>query len=379
MAVDSSQSSLGSEQELAQLLDEYLPQKELHRGQIVRGTVVRVSDDAIVVDVGAKCEGIVSGQEMARLGSDVKSSLKPGVTVTVCIVNPDDPCGEIVLSLRRAQQRVDWQRAQELCDSRQEIETEVVAANRGGLIVQLGQLRGFIPASQIAPARNIPRISDANCQATLEQLVGQKLRVLVIEADLEQNRLIMSEKAAQPRPSDKARAECLASVCAGQVREGKVSNLTDFGAFVDVGGVDGLVHLSEISWKRVRHPRDVLHVGQEVKVMVLSVDRERERIALSLKRLEPDPWVTVAERYEVGQLLECRITRLTKWGAFARLVDDEAIEGLIHISELSKRRIEHPREVVQPGEVMTVRVLRVEPERHRLALSLRRAAEEATP
>jgi small subunit ribosomal protein S1 len=380
MSDDSNQTSASLEpvegDSLAQLLDEYLPGVRIKRGQVVRGTVLRVSAEAIIIDVGAKCEGTVSGREMERLDPEVLAQLKPGVQVMVYVLNPEGPCGEIVLSLARAQLETDWERARSLLEKGEVVELEVVSSNRGGLIVQLGRLRGFIPASQLSPSRRVPRISDPSCSEVLAQLVETRLQVRVIEADQERNRLILSERAAEARQEEEKRAQVLASLREGEVRRGRVSNLTNFGAFVNLGGVDGLVHLSEISWERVDHPSEVLEVGQEVEVAVLSVDRERQRIALSMKRLEPDPWTTVGERYQVGQLVEGRITRLTKWGAFACIVGDEAIEGLIHVSELAEGRVAHPKDVVEPGQVVTLRVVRVEPERHRLALSLRQAAPE---
>ncbi len=369
----SSDSARVEEGSLAQLLQEYLPTPRLQRGQVVRGTVIRVASDAIIVDVGAKCEGVVGPRELERLDRDLVEGLKPGDKVMAYIINADEPRGEIALSLVRARLEMDWEEACVLMARREIVELEPISANRGGLIVQLGRLRGFVPASQLSPSRCVPRISDPACVQFLEQLVGQKIRARIIEADREKNRLIFSERAAEARSRDSERARILDSIQEGEVRTGRVSNLTDFGAFVDIGGVEGLIHLSEISWERVAHPGKALQVGQEVQVMVLSVDRERQRVALSLKRLCPDPWTTVAERYMEGQLVECCITRLTKWGAFATLVGDEAIEGLIHVSELCDSPSANPGEVVQPGQVVTLRVVRVEPERHRLALSLRRA------
>ena len=358
---------------LARLLDEYAPVCSLERGAIVRGVVVQVGPTALIVDVGAKCEGVVPERELGRLDPQFLASLKPGDEVNVCVLNPDGPRGEILLSILRAQQAQDWCRAQALRESGEIIELEVESSNRGGLLVRIGGLRGFVPASQLDPARGIPRISDPACSEALARLVGSRMQLVVIEADQDRNRLILSERAALARRREEASRQVLATLREGEVRKGKVRNLTHFGAFVDLGGLDGLLHLSEISWQPVEHPADVLQVGQEVEVLVLSVDRERKQVALSMKRLEPDPWVTVGERYRVGQLVEARITRLTKWGAFARIVGDEAIEGLIHISELDDRKINHPSEVVQPGDVVTLRVVRLEPERHRMGLSLRQA------
>ncbi|HID88907.1 MAG TPA: S1 RNA-binding domain-containing protein [Anaerolineae bacterium] len=372
-ANESESPHLADDHPLAQLLEEYAPVCSLERGAIVRGVIVQVEQTALVVDVGAKCEGVVPERELARLAPGFLTSLKPGVEIDVCVLNPDGPRGEIVLSILRAQQAQDWCRARALKESGEIVELEVDSSNRGGLLVHIGGLRGFVPASQLDPARGIPRISDPTCSEALSRLVGNRIRLVVIEADQDRNRLILSERAALSRQREEESKRILATLQEGEVRKGRVRNLTHFGAFIDLGGLDGLLHLSEISWQPVEHPAEVLQVGQEVEVLVLSVDRERQQVALSMKRLEPDPWVTVGERYRIGQLVQARITRLTKWGAFARIIGDEAIEGLIHISELDERRLNHPSEVVQPGDVVTLRVIRLEPERHRMGLSLRQA------
>jgi small subunit ribosomal protein S1 len=208
-------------------------------------------------------------------------------------------------------------------------------------------------------------------------LVGKHLRLKVIEVDQPRNRLILSERAALRDWQQSRRENLLAELTEGEVCRGRVTSVTDFGAFVDLGGIDGLVHLSEMCWKRIVHPSEAVQVGQDVQVYVLGVDRDRQRVALSLKRLAPDPWVSVEERYEVGQLVEGLITRLTKWGAFARIVGDEAIEGLIHISELDTRPVAHPSEVLRPEEIVTLRVISIDAARHRLALSLRQTVDSS--
>ena len=360
---------------MAQLLDEYMPTSKLERGKIMRGTIVRIEPTVIVVDVGAKCEGTVTGRELERIDPERLASLKPGDEVPAYILHPEGSAGEVVLSLARAVQEEDWLKAEDLLECQSVIELEVVDANRGGLLVRLGKIRGFVPASQLAPSRGIPRISDPACTDALCSIVNCSLKLKVIEANRERNRLILSERAALFIQREDEEKEFLASLKQGEIKKGKVSNLTDFGAFVNLGGMDGLLHLSEISWYPVEHPSHVLEIGQEVEVMVLNINHERRQVALSTKRLEADPWTTVSERYEEGQLVEGRITRLTKWGAFARLVDDEAIEGLIHISELDAERVVHPRDVVKPGQSVTLRIVRMEPERRRLGLSIKQVAD----
>ena len=245
--------------------------------------------------------------------------------------------------------------------------------NKGGLIVRLGKLRGFVPASQLS--RKHQGKQQQQPEERWARLVGAPIRVKIIEINRSRKRLILSERAALRQWREAQKGKLLQELREGEVRRGEVSSLSEFGAFVDLGGADGLVHLSELSWNRSVKPRDILEVGQEVEVYILGVNQEKKRIALSLKRLEPEPWSTVESRYYVGQLVEGTITRLTNFGAFA-LVNDE-IEGLIHISELSDRRINHPQEVVQEGEQHVMRIIRIDPKRRRMGLSLMRVSDPA--
>jgi len=354
------------------LLEEYLTCERLKRGQIVTGTVIQVTKDHVLVDIGAKCEGIVSAVDLQELAPEALADVYVGAEVMVYVVTPEDKKGNTVLSLARAQAMRDWQASQQMMENQETIESEVVDHNKGGVLVDVGRLRGFVPGSQLAPAHAIARSSSsAHDDDRWADLMGDVLTLQVIEVDQSRNRLILSERAAIRDLRKSQRDKLLNELTTGEVRQGKVINLADFGAFVDIGGVDGLVHLSELSWQRVEHPSKVLSVGQDVEVYVLNVDRERQRVALSIKRLLSDPWSSAEEKYKPGQLVEGKITRLTKWGAFAQIVGDESIEGLIHISELDDRHIAHPREVVEPKQVVTLRVLSVESARHRLALSLK--------
>jgi len=358
-----------------ELLEQYLSCERLKRGDIVPGTVVRVSSSDVVVDVGAKCEGIVPAEDLQELPPEVQADIDVGAEVMVYVVAPEDSKGNTILSLARAQVVRDWQIALRMMESQEIVDCEVVGCNKGGVLVDINRLRGFVPGSQLAPSHTADRAEhSSHDDDRWAGLVGKTLSLKVIEVDQSRNRLILSERAAIRDWRKSQRERVLNELTAGEVRQGKVINLVEFGACVDIGGIDGLVHLSELSWKRVEHPHEVLKVGQTVEVYVLSVDRERQRVALSIKRLLPDPWSSAEERYRPGQLVEGSITRLTKWGAFARIVGDEAIEGLIHISELDDRRITHPREVVEPSQVVTLRVLSVDSARHRLALSLKQVA-----
>lgn len=261
----------------------------------------------------------------------------------------------------------EWRSVQESFARGEAIEATVTGHNRGGLLVELGEIQAFVPASQLVA---LDRQMDAGeREAELARMVGNRLRLKIIELDRQRNRLIMSERATTSGWQEAERL--LDAIGEGNVLRGQVSNLCDFGAFVDLGGMEGLIHISELSWQRVSHPSEVLKVGDQVEVYVLSIDRRRKRIALSLKRLQPDPWTLVEEKYEVGQLVEGVITNVVDFGAFARIED--GVEGLIHISELAEGSFLHPRNVVQEGDVVTLRIINIDSVRHRLGLSLRQA------
>jgi small subunit ribosomal protein S1 len=341
----------------------------LRRGQIVEGVIVQIRPSEILVDVGAKAEGVIQSREIDRLGPEDLAALHQGEPVLVYVLTPEGKTGNPVLSWSRAQSERDWREAERLLESGELFKGTVAGHNKGGLIVRLGRVRGFVPRSQITALRG--RRRSAEGEDPLAELVGNEMSLKVIEIDRSRNRLILSERAAMREQRRHEKEKMLAELQEGDVRKGEVVNLCDFGAFVDLGGADGLIHLSELSWRRVSHPSEVLKAGDEVEVYVLNVDRERRRIGLSLKRLEPDPWSLIAERYHVGQLVEGEITKLVKFGAFARIQDDD-LEGLIHISELSEEHISHPREVVQEGDIRTLRIIRIEPDRRRIGLSLTR-------
>jgi small subunit ribosomal protein S1 len=245
----------------------------------------------------------------------------------------------------------------------------IIGYNKGGLIVPLGSLRGFVPASQISLSRRVSLTGDTPEQRW-SKMIGEPIDVRVIEVDRERRRLILSERAASTETREMIKERVIDELKEGDVRSGRVTSLADFGAFVNISGADGLVHMSEISWERLQHPSEALKVGQEVKVKVISIDREKKRIGLSIRQLQDDPWSQQIASLKEGQLVEGKITRLTKFGAFAQLEND--IEGLIHISEISEKRIEHPKEVLREGEVVTLRVIKIDPTNHRIGLSLRR-------
>jgi small subunit ribosomal protein S1 len=341
--------------------------RSLRRGELLEGTVVSIDRDGVLVDVGMKSEGMIPIGEVQRLIDE--QQLRVGDSVFVIVVQPEGRSDHSILSLNRARSERGWTTLQTAYDGGTIVPAHVQEVNRGGLVAEIEGLRGFIPLGQIASVRVAGVPAGPELDALLAQLVGQTLQVKVLEVNRKRNRLILSERLAAQELRGQRKERLLAELKDGEIRHGRVSGLSDFGAFVDLGGADGLVHLSELAWHSVAHPSDVLSVGQEVDVMVLGVDRERGKISLSLRRTQPEPWATAAERYPVGSLVTGRVARLAAFGAFVRL--DDGIEGLIHISELSDRRVQHPRNVLSEGDVVTARVLRVEPDRRRLGLSLR--------
>jgi small subunit ribosomal protein S1 len=373
---ENQQSSVGQGMNsMADMLDHYTSCQRLERGQIVSGVVVHISPNEIIVDVGAKCDGVVPDRDLEQMSPADLEAIHVGDEIPVYVINPEDDSGNILLSLSRAQAARDWLEAQRLLESQETIQRRVTGCNKGGVIVQVGRLRGFVPGSQVVTSRDTHQASAPGSDDRWAELVGKTLQLKLIEVDQKRNRLILSERAAVRGWRESQRKKLLNELSEGETRRGRVINLADFGAFVDLGGMDGLVHLSELSWKRVSHPSEVVEAGQEIEVFVLGVDRERQRVALSIKRLQPDPWSSIEDRYQEGQLVEGEITRLTKWGAFASIIGDEAIEGLIHVSELDDGPVVHPRDVLHPGQIVTLRVIGVDQKKHRMALSLKRAAQ----
>jgi small subunit ribosomal protein S1 len=347
----------------------------LRRGQIVKGMVASVSDSEILVDVGAKSEGIIAGRELDMLGSDYVSSLAVGQEVNVYVLTPEDRNGHTQLSLRRALEEQDWLDAEQYNESKEVYTSKITGFNKGGLIVRFGKVRGFVPASQISAMRR-RKAAGNTPEERWGEMVGDDISVKVIEVDRGRNRLIVSERAADRELLAERRAELIDSLAVGTIQTGQVVRLTDFGAFVDLGGIDGLVHISELAWKHIKHPKEVLRVGDDIEVEIINIDKDRQRIGLSRKRCLEDPWSMISRLCHIDQLVQGRVTNLTTFGAFARLIDHPEIEGLIHISELSERRIKHPQEVVSEGDVLTLRIIRIDADKRRMGLSLKRVDSE---
>ena len=338
-------------------------------GKIKTGTIARISPGQIMVSIGAKSEGIIGGQEFELIPPDIFAELEVGQEIPVYIITPEDHHGNVILSYVRALEAETWENAEKVLKDEETFSGKVVGYNRGGLLVSYHELRGFIPASLLAYSRR-SQITGNTAEERFGKLIGEELQLQIIEVDQERRRLIFSEKAAMHETRDTVRDKVIEKMDIGDVRTGRVTSLADFGAFVNINGADGLVHLSEISWDRVRHPGDVLKVGQEVDVKVISIDEEKRHIGLSVRRLQEDPWQENINELRVGQLVEAKITRLTKFGAFAML--ESGVEGLIHISEISDEHIGHPKEILHEDDGVTLRIIKIEPESHRIGLSLRR-------
>jgi len=357
----------------ASLMEQYLSDpshgyKTLKYGDVIDGVIMRLDRDEILVDIGSKSEGIVPSREFSSLPAEEKEALSIGDNVLVFVVQPENQEGHAVVSIDRARQEKSWRKLQEIYEANEVIEAEVTNYNKGGLLVNLDGVRGFVPASQVTEIRGG---DDAAKQAEMARLIGSSLPLKVIEINRHRNRLILSERQAVQERRDEMKERLIGELKEGEVRTGRVSSICDFGAFVDIGGADGLVHLSELSWSRVRHPSEILKVGQEVEVYVLGINAQEKKIALSIKRTQAEPWSRVAAKYEVGQLVRGTVTQLANFGAFARIED--GIEGLIHVSEIADDRVTHPKQAVKEGQDLLLRIIRIDPQRRRMGLSLRRA------
>jgi small subunit ribosomal protein S1 len=359
----------------ALLEEESLEYKSLRRGDILEGVVVGSDRDGIVVDVGTKSEGIVPPSEMHSLGPDTESWPKSGDHILVYVMQPETPEGQVLLSLDRARGEKGWRILQQRFEEGESFEVTVGGHNKGGLLVNVEGVHGFIPFSQSVSAQSPAEGEEKESEASPEAVVGKTLLVKVIEINRARNRVILSERAALQDWRALQKDRLLEELAEGEIRKGRISSIRSFGVFVDLGGADGLAHLSELSWERDKTPEELYHVGQEVDVYVMKVDQEAKKIALSIRRAQPEKWEEIVDKYTVGQIVTGTITKLVTFGAFARI--EGPVEGLVHVSELVNRRIAHPREVVKEGDVVPLKIVRIERDRQRLGLSLRQAREEA--
>ena len=415
----------GPSPDMGELLDSMEAIKPLRRGDVVEGVVMRADLDGIFVNIGHKAEGVVPPAEMRSMKPEELQGLQVGDQIITLVIRPETADRAAILSVDRAVGEQGWRVLEKAMEAAEGIEGTIVGFNRGGAIVESEGVQGFVPMSQLVsvPREHFREMQEAaeaaqqrearpemssdrgaaeatetteaaetteateTSEATeasvepeaprkdpLADEIGRVLQLRVLEVNRGRNRAIFSERQALQELRDEQKARLIKELTEGETRRGKVTGISSFGAFVDLGGADGLVHISELSWDSVGSPEEVVKLGQELDVYVLRVDAENKKIALSLRRLQPEPWDTINERYQVGDLVDAKVTKLTNFGAFARV--EGAVEGLIHISELTARMVTHPREVVREGDEVKVKILRIEPERRRLGLSLKQAQEE---
>ncbi len=365
---------LTEELDFAALLEESLAASHLERGDIVNGTVLSIDSQGLIVDIGWKQDGIVARGDIERMGKTT-ADYQVNAEIAVAVVNLSDHEGNLILSAAQARQNEDWLRAEEFMNSETLWTGEIADSNKGGVIVSFGHLRGFVPASHVL---DLPRgMKEDERIAFLQTLVSKEITVKVIEVNRKRRRLVFSQLEAEQENRAARKEALLRELEVGASRQGVVSGLCDFGAFVDLGGADGLIHISELAWRRVRHPSQVLAVGDEVEVYILNLDAQGKRIGLSLKRLQPNPWSLVDDMYHIGQLVEGVISRLESFGAFISL--EPGIEALLHVSQMSSNADENPLRHLYEGQKLLMRIISIEADRQRLGLSLTEvtAAEKA--
>ena len=337
---------------------------DFDEGDLVKGTVVQIEHDEVLLDIGFKSEGVIPSRELSiRKDADPSEIVALGDEIEALVLQKEDKEGRLILSKKRAEYERAWISVEEKFKAGEAVTGEVIEVVKGGLIIDIG-LRGFLPASLV----DLRRVKD------LDMYLGTELEARVIEMDRNRNNVVLSRRVLLEEGRKNERAEILSKLTKGMRLKGTVSSIVDFGAFVDLGGIDGLVHISELSWNHVNHPSEVVKVGQEVEVEVLDVDLSRERISLGLKQTTPDPWIKLVESYPVGSVIDGKVTKIVPFGAFVELGSN--VEGLVHISEMAPRRIETPAQVVKVGQEVKVKVMEVNPDRRRISLSMKAAAEE---
>ncbi len=336
-------------------------------GDVVTGNVVRIDKDEVLVDIGYKSEGVIPSHELSiRKSVNPADEVEIGEEVDALVLIKEDQDGRLMLSKKRARFERAWRRIEAAADSGTPVEGQVIEVVKGGLIIDLG-VRGFLPASLV----DIRRVPD------LDQYMGTPIECKVIELNRSRNNVVLSRRAVLEEERKEQRQQILDRLQPGLIIEGQISNIVDFGAFVDLDGIDGLIHISELSWSHVNHPNEILNIGDTVQVKVLDIDRDRQRISLGLKQTQEDPWQRVVDTYSIGDELEGAVTKVVAFGAFVEILD--GVEGLVHISELAAHHVENPREVVSPGDVVKVKILEIDTERRRLSLSVKRVEGQELP
>jgi small subunit ribosomal protein S1 len=336
-------------------------------GDVVTGHVVRIDNDEVLVDIGYKSEGVIPANELSiRKSVDPSEEVTLGEEVDALVLTKEDQDGRLILSKKRARFERAWRRIEAAADSGEPVSGTVIEVVKGGLIIDLG-VRGFLPAS-LVDIRRVPN---------LDEYLGQAIDCKVIELNRSRNNVVLSRRAVLEEQRKEDRERILDRLQPGQVVDGTISNIVDFGAFVDLDGIDGLIHISELSWSHVNHPSEILAIGDQVTVKVLDIDRDRQRISLGLKQTQEDPWQRVVDTYNIGDELEGTVTKVVTFGAFVEILD--GVEGLVHISELAQHHVENPREIIQPGDEVRVKILEIDSERRRLSLSIKRVEGQELP
>jgi small subunit ribosomal protein S1 len=336
-------------------------------GDVVTGHVVRIDNDEVLVDIGYKSEGVIPASELSiRKSVDPSDEVSLGEEVDALVLTKEDQDGRLILSKKRARFEKAWRRIEAAAESGEPVIGSVIEVVKGGLIIDLG-VRGFLPAS-LVDIRRVPN---------LDEYMGQEIECKVIELNRSRNNVVLSRRAVLEEQRKEDRERILDRLQPGQVVEGTISNIVDFGAFVDLDGIDGLIHISELSWSHVNHPSEILNIGDTVSVKVLDIDRQRQRISLGLKQTQEDPWQRVVDTYNIGDELEGTVTKVVTFGAFVEILD--GVEGLVHISELAQHHVENPREIIQPGDPVRVKILEIDSERRRLSLSIKRVEGQVLP
>jgi small subunit ribosomal protein S1 len=341
--------------------------RDIEEGEVVTGHVVRIDKDEVLVDIGYKSEGVIPANELSiRKAVDPSDEVHLGEEVDAIVLTKEDQDGRLIMSKKRARFEKAWRRIETAAESGEPVEGTVIEVVKGGLIIDLG-VRGFLPAS-LVDIRRVPN---------LDEYMGTKIETKVIELNRSRNNVVLSRRAVLEEERKEVRQQILDRLQPGLVVEGQISNIVDFGAFVDLDGIDGLIHISELSWSHVNHPSEILSIGDTVKVKVLDIDRDRQRISLGLKQTQEDPWQRIVDTYNVGDELEGKVTKVVTFGAFVEILD--GVEGLVHISELAPHHVESPREIVHPGDEIRVKILEIDSERRRLSLSAKRVEDQVLP
>jgi small subunit ribosomal protein S1 len=341
--------------------------REIEEGEVVTGHVVRIDKDEVLVDIGYKSEGVIPANELSiRKAVDPSEEVHLGEEVDAIVMTKEDQDGRLIMSKKRARFEKAWRRIETAAESGEPVEGTVIEVVKGGLIIDLG-VRGFLPAS-LVDIRRVPN---------LDEYMGTKIETKVIELNRSRNNVVLSRRAVLEEERKEVRQQILDRLQPGLVVEGQISNIVDFGAFVDLDGIDGLIHISELSWSHVNHPSEILNIGDTVKVKVLDIDRDRQRISLGLKQTQEDPWQRIVDTYNVGDELAGKVTKVVTFGAFVEILD--GVEGLVHISELAPHHVESPREIVHPDDDIRVKILEIDSERRRLSLSAKRVEDQILP